>query len=83
MAVASVVLAGDVPTAGCANDCCVIKEALPSIVGIVENISSPTAKVSSLFLKLDLNIYYRFRKSHTDIYGLKKTIIESKEGIMI
>jgi hypothetical protein len=35
----------DVSTSGCAKDGCVIGEEPPRIAGIVDNISSPNAKV--------------------------------------
>jgi hypothetical protein len=45
----SVELAGDASSSVCANDGCVIEEEPPSIAGIADNISSPNAKVISLF----------------------------------
>jgi hypothetical protein len=42
-------LAVDVPTSDCAKDGCVKEEEPPNIAGIVDSISSPKAKIISLF----------------------------------
>jgi hypothetical protein len=48
--VVSAELAVDVPTSGCAKDGCVKEEEEPpNIAGIVDSISSPKAKIISLF----------------------------------
>ncbi len=73
MVVVSVELAiVDVSTSVCAKDGCVIGEELPRIAGIVDNISSPNAKVISLFPNLELDNLYHLKTSRIDIYRMKK-----------
>ena len=73
----SIELVVETPSSVCANDGCAIEEEPPNIAGIADNISSPNAKVISLFPNLELDKFYHFKTSPIDIYGMKKRVTES------